>query len=159
MRSFHFRPVWDLKTERNCATFHQAPGVTWYPWHGSCLGHLQEGRDLDRPRKPLGAIEGVGDSQHFHSSEKGMEVREEKAEGPESISQLGQEIHEKVAVWAIPGTPLELRHLEGARVERYCTQNQHDTHLRPDAWFYPPIAKMFHQPTPPPPPPLPAKLR
>lgn len=113
------------------------------------------------PRQTLkasGGYRGCGRQPTFPFLREGHGSQIGESWGTWEYLTAGTRDHEKVAVWAIPGTPPELRHLEGAMAERCCTQNQHDTHPRPDAWFHPTIAKIFHQPAPPPPP-LPAKLR
>lgn len=111
------------------------------PMHGASLGHLQEGRDLGKPREPLRATEGVGGSQHFRTPEKpdGRTLR-----GYRVSHSWDKRTHKKAVVWAMSGTLLERRHLEGARVGKCCTQSHHDSH--PGLDVCPPTAKLFHKP-------------
>lgn len=56
--------------------------------------------------------------------------------------------HRKTVVWSMPGTPRELRHLVGARMERCCTQNQQYTHLGTDVASQPQLPRCSISPPP-----------
>lgn len=133
-RPSDFRSVWDLRVGRNCTTSHQAPGVSWWPWHGDCLGHLQEGRDLDRSRKRFWGPQGVWEAAYIpQTPEKGMEARWEKAEGPEGISQLGQGDPQKGSGLGHARDHMGTQTSWGSRWKEFCTHNQHDIHPWSDA--------------------------
>lgn len=77
---------------------HFLSGITWSNPAAMAWGLPRASSGGEGPtqtQKTLGAIEGMGDSQHFYIPEEGMEVRWEKAERPEDISQLRQEDPQK----------------------------------------------------------------